>query len=88
MRRRLKAFLEALIAGDFSRDDFDSLPPDEQEYVIDILVTELDNQPDDLQSEAMAYLFSAYISGTIDRLMFTGIAHELKTLIRLFSTLM
>ena len=61
-----------------SLDDFNRLPPDEQKHVIDILVTELDNQSDDLQSKAMGYLFNAYISGSIDRLMFMGIAHELR----------
>lgn len=78
VHRRLKAFLAALIAGNFTLDEFSKLSTDDQKYVVDILVTELDSQSDDLQSEAMGYLFNAYITGSIDRLMFMGIAHELK----------
>jgi hypothetical protein len=78
IHRRLKAFLSALIAGNFTLDEFSKLSADDQKYVVDILVTELDSQSDDMQSEAMGYLFNAYIAGSIDRLMFMGIAHELK----------
>lgn len=78
LHRRLKSFLGALIAGSFSLEDFNKLTSNEQKHVVDILVTELDNQADDLQSEAMGYLFNAYIGGLIERLMFMGIAHELK----------
>lgn len=78
LHRRLKSFLNALIEGNFNLEDFVELPKDDQRQVVDILVTELDSQADDLQSEATGYLFNAYIRGSIDRLMFMGIAHELK----------
>jgi len=78
LQRRLKAFLGALIDGKFVIEDFYKLTLEEQRQVIDILVTELDNQSDDYQSEAMGYLFNAYITGKLHRLTFLGIAHELK----------
>lgn len=78
LHRRLKSFLDALVDGNFTLEDFNKLPTDEQKQVVDILVTELDSQADDLQAEAMGYLFNAYISSSIDRLTFMGIAHELK----------
>lgn len=78
LHRRLKSFLDGLQSGDFNLDDFNQLPQEEQKYVVDILVTELDNQSDNLQAEALGYLFAAYIAKDVDRLIFLGVAHELK----------
>jgi hypothetical protein len=76
----MRAFLNALIDEKFSIDDFRELPQSEQQMVIDILVAELDGQTDDKQAEALALLFAAYIRKDIDRLIFHGVAHELKNI--------
>ena len=80
LHRRLKAFLDALQDGSFTLDDFYKLSRDQQESVVDILVTELDGQSDNLQAEALGYLFAVYMSKDIDRLIFLGVAHELKNI--------
>lgn len=80
LHRRLKTFLKALQNGGFTLDDFYALPSEQQEQVVDILVTELDSQSDDLQAEALGHLFTAYISKDIDHLLFLGVAHELKNI--------
>lgn len=78
LSNRMNSFAKALQLDDFDLDDLNKLPKDEQLILIDTVVTELDNHTDNLQSEALGYLFKAYVSGKIDRLSFTGIAHELK----------
>ncbi|MFZ2125008.1 MAG: hypothetical protein WA087_00515 [Candidatus Saccharimonadales bacterium] len=78
LSKRMASFARALQLGDFNIDDLNNLPKEEQVILIDTVVTELDNHTDTLQSEALGYLFKAYVSGKIDRLAFTGIAHELK----------
>lgn len=76
--RKMRVFLKSLIDGEFNMDAYNALKQEEKEAMVDILVTELDNQTDDLQSEALGLLFVAYIEQRIDRLIFMGIAHELK----------
>lgn len=76
--RKMRVFLKSLIDGQFNMNAYNALKQEEKEAMIDILVTELDNQTDDLQSEALGLLFVAYIERRIDRLIFMGIAHELK----------
>ncbi len=78
LNRRIRAFIAAIQAGNFDIEDFRNLSKSEQSQVVDVLMTELDNHTDDLQSEALGYLFAAYVSGKIDRLIFIGVAHELK----------
>jgi len=76
--KRMKFFAKALQDGKFSINDLNNLSHEEQISLVDTVVTELDNHTDDFQSEALGYLFRAYVLGEIDRLAFTGIAHELK----------
>lgn len=78
LQKKMKVFLQSLIDGQFSIDDYNALEQSEKETMIDILVTELDSQTDSLQSEALGILFVAYVQRKIDRLTFLGIAHELK----------
>ena len=75
----MTSFLQALIDGKFSVDNYLALSDEERQLVLDILVTELDAQTDDMQSEALALLFNTYTRKDIDRLTFHGIAHELKS---------
>lgn len=79
LRKRMTAFLHALIEDKFQYPDYEALNSEEKQLILDILVTELDEQTDDKQAEALALLFSAYIRKDIERLMFHGIAHELKS---------
>lgn len=78
LKKRMTQFLHSLIDGSFQVANYVALSSEEKQLTIDILVTELDAQTDDMQSEALALLFMAYINGNIDRLMFHGISHELK----------
>lgn len=78
LRKRMAAFLSALEAGKFELKQFEELDQSLQAMVIEILINELDSQNDDYQAEALALLFNAYIKKDIDRLMFQGVAHELK----------
>lgn len=78
LNKRIKAFVDAIHAGGFRVEDFRKLSQDDQSKVVDVIITELDNHTDNLQSEALGHLFSAYISEKIDRLTFLGVAHELK----------
>jgi hypothetical protein len=78
LSRRMQSFAKALQQGDFSPSDLNELSKEEQLRLIDTVVTELDIHTDSLQSEALGYLFKAYVSSKIDRLVFTGVAHELK----------
>lgn len=78
LRKRMTSFLQALIDGKFNIDDYLALLDEERQLVLDILVTELDSQTDNMQSEALALLFNAYIRKDIERLTFHGVAHELK----------
>ncbi len=78
LRKRMAVFLKSLIDGKFDVEAYGALEQEEKEAMIDIVVTELDNQTDNLQSEALGLLFVAYIQKKIDRLAFLGIAHELK----------
>jgi hypothetical protein len=78
LHKKMRAFLQSLLDGRFDITVYESLKSEEKATMIDILVTELDNQTDKLQSEALGLLFVAYIQKKIDRLTFLGIAHELK----------
>ncbi len=78
LKKRMTRFLHSLLDGGFQVADYEALGSEEKQLIIDILVTELDAQTDDMQSEALALLFMSYINGSIDRLMFHGISHELK----------
>lgn len=80
LTKRMKKFLDTLQQGGFNLRDYEVLSPEERQLVIDILVTELDAQTDDMQSEALALLFKAYADKKIERLMFHGVAHELKNI--------
>lgn len=80
LQRRLKQFLLALLDGKFDLEDYKKLPNNEQKQIIDILTTELDNQTNDRQAEALGLLFSSYISGKITNLIFIGVSHELKNI--------
>lgn len=78
LTRRAMAFATAIKASELDIDEFSKLDPAMQTMVADIIVTELDNHADDLQSEALGYLFTAYVCGKIERLTFLGVAHEIK----------
>ncbi len=78
LRKRMAAFLSALEAEAFELEQFEELDQSLQTMVIEILINELDLQNDNYQAEALALLFNAYIKKEIDRLMFQGVAHELK----------
>lgn len=78
LQKRMTRFLHSLIEGLFSIDQYQALSDEERQLILDILVTELDSQTDDMQSEALALLFNAYVRKNVDRLMFHGVAHELK----------
>jgi len=78
LNSRMDAFARALKSGDFNIDDFTDLSAKDQVSLVDTIVTELDSHNDDLQSIALGCLFNAYVSGRIDRLIFTGVSHELK----------
>ena len=73
-----ESFAYAIQDGKFDISDLDNLSHDDQVSLVDTVVTELDNHTDNFQSEALGYLFKAYVLKEIDRLAFTGIAHELK----------
>jgi hypothetical protein len=78
LSKRMAAFLSALEADAFKLRQFEELDESLQAMVIEILINELDLQNDNYQAEALALLFNAYIKKEIDRLMFQGVAHELK----------
>jgi hypothetical protein len=80
LQHSLRQFLRALLEGNFNLEDYYRLPEAEQRQIIDILTTELDNQTDDRQAEALGLLFNAYISRTISTLIFIGLTHELKNI--------
>jgi hypothetical protein len=75
---KLRVFLQSLLTQELDIAEFHKLDSTVQNQVVEMLISEINTQSSDLQSEALAYLFTAYVNKAIDHLTFLGIAHELK----------
>lgn len=78
--RKLQAFLTALKDGDAGITAFERLNDKQKQDLRAFIISELDKQTSEKQAEALGYLLVAYFQGKIDRLMFDGVAHEIKNI--------
>lgn len=76
--KKMLAFLKALENDTKSAEEFDALDEKDQDYIRGLVVTQLDMQSDERQSEASALLVSAYLHKQIDKMMLAGTLAEIK----------
>lgn len=76
--KMLLAFLDGIEDGGKSMSDFSALSDQEQSDLRGLVISQLDSQSDERQSEAMAYTVNAYLAKKIDRLTLVGIISEIK----------
>lgn len=76
--RMMISFLAGLQNGEKDIQEFENLSEEDKSYVRSIVVSQLDLQSDERQSEAIGLITDAYLKRKIDRLKFVGVVSEIK----------
>lgn len=76
--KMLKGFLKAIESEEDSLVKFNSLSKGEQNDIRGLVLSQLDLQSDERQSEAMGFAVNAYLSKEMSRLTLLGIVSEIK----------
>lgn len=78
--KRLRSFMLALLAEEKTMEEFEALTEIEKDFIRGLVIAHLDAFSDDRQSEALAFLVSAYLSKHINHNQLIGISAEIKNI--------
>lgn len=78
--KKFSKFFKTLNANDFDWQKFDKLSEKNKQMVRFTVVSTIEKQTSEIQTEAIAYLTDAFMRGQISNDIFAGVANELETI--------